>query len=88
MPSTRSLLVLALLAVLALVLTHGAGAGSGQDTMSGSSAEFLGQDSDGASDPGEDAMLLAGLSIGIALVVLGTLRNLLWRLRHGDEGTW
>ena len=88
MPSTRSMLVPALLAGLAIVLTQGAGAGSGDGTMPGASANGFGQDHDGASDPGEDAMLLAGLSIGIALVFLGALRNLLWRLRHGDEGSW
>jgi len=82
------MLVPALLAVLALVLTPGAGAGSGDGPMSGASVNVLGQGHDGASDPGEDAMLLAGLSIGIALVFLGALRNLLWRLRHGDEGSW
>ncbi len=82
MTSKRALFVLCLAAALALPSAYVAGAGQGDQ------GEPSDGDRAGASDPGEDAMVLAGIVIGIALVLLGTLRGLLARLRQRDEGTW
>jgi len=88
MHSFHTPLAVALLAGLVLALPAGTGAVGADATPSGAALHLRDGSAGGASGPGEDAMLLAGLCIGIALVLLGAIRNLVWRLRQRDEGTW